>query len=259
LSALLIPIASQANNLYGIGLTHLMYTPTDIKRKTIVRGDRPYTAVLYVSHSLTSADPVRKQRLTTELALGVLGKAALGEELQEWVHRQLGFDKPQGWPYQLPTDVVVNYQIQYEKQIVQLSPYLQLLGLASANAGTLSNNINAGLLFRAGLFSNYFINYERPTADKPPGYRKFQLFLYGRPVVRLLLDDSALQGGIFTRNQADYVLTSGLMNHSFVQLECGAVLTRNRLGVSFSERWISAQFAGAPTQQIGNITLFVGI
>jgi lipid A 3-O-deacylase len=260
LSALLIPLAGQVNNMYSIGLTHLMYTPTDIKKKTIIKGDRPYTATLYATHALTSSDPENKQRLTTELGLGVLGRAALGEELQLWIHRQLGFDKPQGWQHQLPTDVVINYLIQYEKQLVQPSANLQVLGLLSTNLGTLSNNVNAGLIVRAGLFSDYFSNYERQTSNQRINpYRKFQLFFFVRPTVRFVMNDSVLQGGIFTHRQADYVLNSDFLNHAFMQVEYGGVLMHNRLGISFSEKLITPQFKGAPSQQVGNITLFVGI
>ncbi|WP_338868412.1 lipid A deacylase LpxR family protein [Spirosoma sp. SC4-14] len=259
LSALLIPIAASANNMYSVGLTHLMYTPTNIKQKSVIRNDRPYTAVLYATHGLTSADSVRKQRLITELGLGVLGRAALGEELQIWVHRQLGFDEPQGWRYQLPTDLLVNYLIQYEKQLFQPSAGLQALGMMSANVGTLSNNINAGLMVRAGLLGNYFTNFERPAGNRSPSYRKRQLYAFMRPTLRLLLDDSTLQGGFFTRSRAYYVLNNKLLNRSVAQLEVGAVLTRNRLGLSVSEKFISPTFKGVPSQEVGNITLFFGL
>jgi len=259
LSALLFPIAAKANNMYSVGITHLMYTPTNIKQKSVDRNDRPYTAVLYATHGLTSVDSVRKQRLTTELGLGVLGKAALGEELQVWVHRQLGFDEPQGWRYQLPTDFALNYLVQYEKQLLQPAPGLQILGLLSANVGTLSNNLNAGLMVRAGLLGNYFTNFERPIGNQLPSYRKLQLYAFLRPTIRFLLDDSTLQGGFFTRNTAYYVLDNNLLNRSVTQFELGAVVTRNRLGVSISERFISPTFKGVSSQEVGNITLFIGI
>ena len=263
LSVLLIPIAGRANNLYGIGLTHLMYTPSNLTRNDVIRGDRPYTAVLYATHSLTSSDPVHKQRLTTELGLGVLGKAAFGEQIQTWVHQELGFNKPKGWSHQLPTDLALNYLIQYEKQLAQPSPTVQILGLLSTNLGTLTNALNAGITLRAGIFNDYFSNYEQPAVSPDAGsrshYRKFQLFFFMGPTARLIINDSVLQGGIFTHNQADYALNRDLLTHGVVQVEYGVVASRNRLGLSFSEKLITAQFAGAPLQQFGNITVFIGL
>ncbi|MVM37803.1 DUF2219 family protein [Spirosoma sp. HMF3257] len=266
LSALLIPIGEnphEVNNLYSIGLTQLMYTPSDITNKEVIRTSRPYAALLYITHSLTSSDPIHHQRLTTELDLGVLGKAAFGEEVQTWFHKQMGYNKPEGWSHQLPSDVVINYLIQYEKLLVQPSPNLQILGLLSTNVGTLNNNINAGITFRAGIFSDYFSNYERPAivegVHHAPNYRKVQFFFYMRPVARLVMDDSILQGGFFSHDRAQYVVDRDLLKRAFVQFEYGAVLSRNRLGVSFSEKLITPQYEGAPSQQVGNLTLFIGL
>lgn len=255
--------ASGADNLYSVGLTQLMYTPADINKKDILRGDRPYTAVLYGTHSLVSADPVGQQRLTTEISLGVLGKAALGQQAQTWVHEQLGFNTPKGWAHQLPTDVVINYLVQYEKRLIRFSPSVEVLGLASTNLGTLTNAFHAGFTVRAGIYSDYFSNYERPGIRKgaSPGarYHKVQAFFFVRPVAHLILTDSALQGGVFTRNEADYVLAPSLFTHEYVQFEYGFVLARNRLGISFSERDLTPQFKNAPSQQIGNLSLFIGL
>ena len=219
--------------------------------------------MLYATHGLTSSDPVHLQRLTTELSIGVQCKAALGEQAQTWFYKKLGFDKPQGWSHQLPTDVVLNYLIQYEKQLVQPSPKLQIIGLLSTNVGTLASNINAGITFRAGIFNGYFSNYERlavvDNKSLTPRYRRFQFFFYMRPVVRLVMDDAILQGGFFTHRRAEYVIDRDLLKREFVQFEYGVVLSRNRLGLSFSEKLITAQYEGAPSQQVGNLTVSIGL
>lgn len=263
LSALLIPIAGQVDNLYGVGLTQLMFTPADITRKDISYGDRPYTGVLFFSHSLASSDHVNHQKLTTELGLGVLGRASLAGETQIWIHKNLGFTKPEGWDHQLPTDVMINYMIQYEKLVVQPSPNLEIIGLLGANVGTLYNNLNVGLTFRAGLFSDYFSNYERPAvqegASHTKDYRRFQFFFFMRPTARLVMDDSMLQGGFFTHDRAEYVMDRDLINRANIQFEYGFILGYNRFGVSFSEKLRTAEFSGGPNQQIGNLTLFIGL
>ncbi|MFD2572653.1 lipid A deacylase LpxR family protein [Spirosoma soli] len=269
LSALLIPIGSQRfeddndpnaiDNLYGVGLTQLMYTPSDITQENVIRQSRPYTGVLYATHSLISSDPIHKQRLTTELGLGVLGKAALGKEVQTWFHEKFGFDKPRGWQHQLPTDVVINYLIVYEKALVQPSPNLEIIGLLSTNVGSLSNNINAGITFRAGIFGNYFSNFPNREAASQPGKRPFQFYFFMRPVGRLVMDDAVLQGGFFTHNSAEHVIDRDLLNRGYMQFEYGVVLSRNRLGISFSEKLITAQYNGAPSQQVGNLTFSFGL
>ena len=263
LSSLLIRASDKADNLYGVGLTQLMYTPSDLTRSDISYGDRPYTGVLYLSHSLISSDQARQQKITTEFDLGVLGKAALAGETQIWVHKQLGFNRPMGWDHQLKSDVVINYLIQYEKEIIQPAKNLEIIGLLGANVGSLYNNLNAGITFRAGLLNDYFSNYERPTADqkasRPPGYRKTQFFFYMRPIARLVMDDSTLQGGTFTNSKEEYVIDRDLITRINVQFEYGFVLLHNRLGVAFSQKLRTAEFDGGPNQQYGNLILFIGL
>jgi hypothetical protein len=45
---ILLSFGPDTAKVYSYGVTHLMYTPSDISSKQIVRGDRPYAAVLYL-------------------------------------------------------------------------------------------------------------------------------------------------------------------------------------------------------------------
>jgi lipid A 3-O-deacylase len=263
LSNLLMKITENADNIYGWGITQNLYTPIDISTKDIQYGDRPYAGVAFLSHILISSDPIKKQKLTTSLGLGTIGKYAYGKEVQTWVHDVIHYQRPEGWDHQIKSDGVVNYSINYERQVFSPSKNLEIIGSVLGNVGTLNNNVGLGLQFRAGLFNNYFSNYERPTFKGSTvtegSKRKFQFYFYMKTDVTAVMDNAVLQGGFFSHDSSPYVIKKDDINRVFMQYEYGIVVAHNRLGIAFYQKLRTAEFKGYYTQQIGNLTLYIGL
>lgn len=263
LSKLLVPLNNSSDNIYAIGLTQQIFTPSDIQRTDVIVNERPYAGLLYGSHTLVSADYEKKQRLTTEIVIGVLGPASLAGETQTWVHEQIGAATPKGWANQVKNDIILSYQVRYEKLMLEPSKDLEVIGILEGNAGTLSNNLTGGLLFRAGVFNSYFSNYEKPGAKESSStstpYKKFQFLFFLRPSFTTFMDNSTLQGGYFTgKNSVQTIKTDDLTRY-YLDFEAGFVIGHKRVGLSLSQRLRTAQYTDAPVQQFGNLTLFVGL
>ena len=259
-SNLLMKIGGNDNHLYGWGLNQDMYTPSSIAQKNILYGDRPYCGVTYLSHILISSDE-EKQKLTTSLGLGLIGEYSLAGEAQSWVHGLFNYQKPKGWDNQISSDIIINYAIQYEHLLFQPTPNLEIITGLHANAGTLYNNMGLGLQFRAGLFNNYFSNYEQLTfrSKKPASVRKFQFYIYMKTLGTAVMDDATLQGGFFNHSSSPYVISKDSISRFTMQYEYGIVLAVKRLGFSISEKLRTQEFKGSYAQQVGNITLYIGL
>ena len=82
-----------------------LYTPEDIKTTELVEDDRPYAAWLYVGAGLV----VENGRIldVMEFSLGVVGPAALGEQVQSGIHEIIDSPLPQGWDNQLHNELTV--------------------------------------------------------------------------------------------------------------------------------------------------------
>lgn len=259
---LLMKITNSANNLYGWGLTQNIYTPNQIKETAIQYGDRPYAGTLYASHILISSDKEKKQQLTTNVSLGVIGKPSLAGQAQTWVHGIINYQKPQGWNNQIKTDVILNYYILYEHLLFNPTPNLEIIGGIHSNIGTLYNNAGFGVQFRGGLFNNYFSNYGRPAfySGVPNGsIRKFQFYFYMKTIGTAVMDDATLQGGFFTHNSSPYAISKDSINRFTMQYEYGIVIGKNRWEISVSEKLRTAEFKGSYVQQVGNLTLNFGL
>ena len=106
---------------FGIGLGHNIFTPDDKQSRALVVDDRPYAAWLYLSFSLLSYQE-REPRAgalgdvdviqTLALDVGVIGPAALGEEIQNNWHTLIGVEEAKGWDNQLENEPGLNLTYQ---------------------------------------------------------------------------------------------------------------------------------------------------
>lgn len=82
-----------------------LYTPENIEISAPQPNDRPWAAWLYGSAALSSVTGDHADEL--ELSLGMVGPAALGEEVQTIVHKAINAETPEGWDNQLDNEVGV--------------------------------------------------------------------------------------------------------------------------------------------------------
>jgi hypothetical protein len=82
-----------------------LYTPEDIQSTELIPDDRPYAGWLYLGTGLALENGKVLDLL--ELSLGIVGPAAGGEELQNWIHGIIDSPEPKGWHNQLPNEPTV--------------------------------------------------------------------------------------------------------------------------------------------------------
>lgn len=83
-----------------------LFTPTDRSRSDPIPEDRPYAAALLVGlgYNARNGEHLR----TTQVQFGVVGPLALGEQVQNAVHKLIGDEKFMGWDHQLRNEPVLN-------------------------------------------------------------------------------------------------------------------------------------------------------
>lgn len=85
-----------------------MWTPSDLRSRTPIEGERPYASLLYVDASLYALDEDQVSRFG--VMIGTTGDNALTEHSQKFVHSLTGSTQPQGWDYQIYDQWVLNLQ-----------------------------------------------------------------------------------------------------------------------------------------------------
>lgn len=153
-SKLLLKLGKKAEDVHGMFFSQECFTPTSIRSDTILTGNRPFAACIFIGQVRISSLPEKKTRLTTEIVIGLLGSRAGCMETQQTIHGWIQGIDPHGWQYQVANDLILNYYAKYDKLIISRK-YVELLGFCAIRAGTLYDNLSLGTKIRTGVMSSF--------------------------------------------------------------------------------------------------------
>ena len=91
-------LEGQSAHAFAAGL--LVFTPRDLGARNVVRGDRPYASLFFVSAGRRYASTDSPVAYDTSLTVGVLGLAA-ADDVQRVLHDVTGSAQPKGWSHQV--------------------------------------------------------------------------------------------------------------------------------------------------------------
>lgn len=252
-SSLLLKISND-KNIYGWGIAQYMFTPSRIDIPEIQYNDRPYAGTLFAIHSLSSYDYSRRLKVTSELYLGVMGPMSLAEETQLWVHGLFNYTKPEGWKNQVPNDIVINYNLRLEKEMIHVPDKLFVTGTIETFNGTLYNAMGAGFILRAGKTRNFFDSQNEFSSEK----KKARFYVMLKPTLRVIYYNALLEGGIITNikdSHKGYVLNKDQIERLNVFAEAGLVYEHPKIKVMFMQKMRTAPIKNGNAIELGNISL----
>jgi hypothetical protein len=194
-------IMSQSpNTLYAITLNQQMYTPEDIEATELVPDDRPYAGWLFVR--LQSSDRTKNNLIISGVEVGVVGPAALAEELQDIVHEWTDSTPPQGWDNQLQNELGIN--------IIHLRAHnwrwdsakidQEIVAHAGGSLGNVNTHAEVGGLYRIGInipddmAASFLGNSALGTREMN---QRYSVYLFTAATGRYVLQDIFLDGNTF--------------------------------------------------------------
>ena len=145
---------SQSGVIYNLGQS--IFTPKNIKRKDLIRDDRPYAGWLYGGASIVSKVGVNdnfEYGNSLEVTVGIVGPGSHADNVQDQFHRFLGTNRPNGWENQLEDEL--GLVLTYTRQWRYFSPgdsYLnyELSPHCVAALGNVYTYGGGGVIFRWG-------------------------------------------------------------------------------------------------------------
>ncbi len=237
-----LPYNKYAVHTYGLGVVQNIYTPSTTKLGGIQYGDRPYSGVLYASFSRNSTDLKRRQSLISEVNAGVIGPASEGEFVQSLVHNVVPTnDEPLGWEYQIQNDIVLNYDLWFEKQWF-LQGKFSANTILGAQAGTLYDKA----WFGASAYYSYIQNGFQSSNDLLSRIQKnaafnWRLFVDLRSSLNIY--DATLQGGMFNKSSV-YTISATETEKVVFKGQFGGGFTYKWLGFRATQNILSPEFVG---------------
>lgn len=140
---------------WGLALGQNIFTPEDTQARIPDPKDRPYAGWLYGSITFTSYTDTALGAF--EVQLGVVGPAALGEQVQNNVHDAIDVGRALGWDHQLKDEPGINLiltrQWRLNQPLLRDDPRGLALGLVpslTASLGNVQTYASAGLMVRVG-------------------------------------------------------------------------------------------------------------
>ncbi|MCB1121480.1 MAG: DUF2219 family protein [Verrucomicrobiae bacterium] len=153
------------NLAFSIGQN--MYTPSDIVTTELIEDDRPYAAWLYMSAGFHAKND--RVQDTFAIQLGMVGPAALGKEIQDFIHDWRGIAKAQGWHNQIHNEVGLNLvaerRVRFHTENTGKGWEADAIGNGGFVLGNVSTFLNMGLEGRFG----YNLPYDFGTTHIRPG------------------------------------------------------------------------------------------
>jgi lipid A 3-O-deacylase len=232
----------------GVLLMANMYTPASLTENP-VPGDRPYAGWLCLGTKGISNSYAQATRFTTEYTLGVIGPASLQGAFQKEFHKIIDRPEPKGWKNQIANDLALNLSFVGEKRIFKPSDNVDLVGIMELNIGTVTNYMGFGGMLRAGWFDDYFKNIFQVNGTTP-----WQVFAFARPMVRIIADNSLLQGGIFNFRASPYKIPKDDLYRFYMETEFGYGITYRKFNFTYSQSVRTAEFKDAKNMLWGKMS-----
>ena len=187
----------------------MIFTPLIRKTRTVEDIDRPYCGYLFGRYSETS---FRKKDavLQYSLTVGLVGKASLGEALQESYHTLFRYSQFTGWQYQVRNSIGADIGFLYAPTIWEDSSWAKIVPALQASLGTDFTNARIGAFFCLGAFeknANSALWNARVQRRQVTLRRRSELFVYWNPELMAQVYNVTLQGGMFDKGTGA-VLTS---------------------------------------------------
>lgn len=235
---------TETENRYGLAVEHIGFTPNRFELPEIQEGDRPFAAAIVLRSFLIATNLESRQRFYSALSVGLIGPGAFGKEMQTAIHEATGNKIPLGWDNQVKNDLVVQYEVGVEKQMLRYTDIFSLQVNATARLGTLFTNASAGVNSTLGIINNAFT-----SAQKRNGFR---LYTYAAPRLSFIGYDATLQGGLINQS-SPYTIAASEVERLTAQMDYGVVLKTKTLYFEYTRSVITREFTTGDSYKWGGV------
>jgi lipid A 3-O-deacylase len=242
----------------SIGLTQKIYTPGDTAAINPPLNDEPYAG--YLAATLGLIQDTQNTRSVLATSIGVMGRDAGAEIVQNGFHSIIGQGSTHGWAYQLPSEPAFDILASrtWRVPVAHLGGGLAVDALPqlSGMAGTTEIYAEPAINFRIGegLDSDFGAPLLRPGPSGSDAYhptRPFVWYLFAGIAGKLVGHDEFLQGSDFqTSRSVDPYRAVG-------QFDAGIAIIWHGVRISYTQVFETRRFHGevGGIQEYGSLAL----
>ncbi len=227
--------------MMGFAAEHLAFTPSTIAFDSLLSNDRPFAGTVRLHLLFESIDPQRNSSLSWTLSGGIIGKEALGKELQTGVHRITGNPHPKGWHHQIRTGLLLDAGLFAQQQYMNFGRWFIAVAEESANFGTSRIDATLGTRIQLQLF----------TPNK-----RWGIAFYANPAFRFVGYDGTLQGSIIGQ-RSEYIIARKDVSRVIFEREFGILGTAGNVSAMAVFNMHTKQYDAGMTHRWGGLRLVI--
>lgn len=222
-------------NIQRFGFGGTAYTPQDIAASEIVKGDRPYASLLFVSVGNISYDRSRGLILQSDLVVGSIGSPGPGNA-QAYVHRNHWFGserpEPEGWDNQIGFNgsLIVNYNTRMQGLITPQQSFSNFQCVvpywtAKADIGNYMINLQGGFKldlfnYNSSILQDYAVSFPALTENRETPKKNIRFNFFVEPSFRIAAYNATLEGLLFN-DRSVYTISHQDVNRLLFEVNGG--------------------------------------
>ena len=218
----------QEHHITTIGVSHKIYTPRAYGSSRIIRYDRPFAGALYGTMGGRKTH-TPNESIYTELQFGILGPYTGAQPIQTEWHEFTNSDIPGGWQHQLRTSVILNYNFQYDQNLIKRKN-IALINSNRIEIGTYKVNIQSGVNLLFGHFNHPFYGVAVSNKNK----KTWTTYIDIDSRIKIIGFDATLQGSVFHTKDP----------HTFTSSEINRFVFQNSVKFNIMRHWMLIGIAG---------------
>ena len=243
----------------GCGLMQMIIAPQKTSLTIPDKNDYPYAGALFAIHTSHSANTSKKISFQSEWVVGMMGPPSFAKQTHIFFHRLIKDPAPTGWDYQLPADLLLNYNIKAEKQLTG-NKNIGLIAYGEIRSGTMNDALSPGLRLQFGNNKDYFSGLTRQYFVEKISKLSFSV----QASADLIFYNALLQGGLFNSNSPVHDRnsksgTTSKLNNLTGSIEFLLLFSLKKFAVSFDQKFTSAELKDYGGHSIGNISVYAVI
>lgn len=242
-------------NSYELG--QMIFTPENVNFYRDGSGiDRPFCGYLYASYNRAIFLP-QEQVVQWAISIGTVGPNALGQNVQELIHKWFQFKSFRGWDTQISNEVGVNATAKYATVLSPIkTDLIAVIPELEVTVGNLFINAKMGGYFCVGLMESASYNsLFNAGIGKSTIYKKHnaELFFYWHPQFIYQVYNATVQGGLFFKDMSD--ITAPIWSTIYTQ-SFGVLLAAKRVSTKLEIVYLTQE---AKTQKSPQRYASIGI
>jgi hypothetical protein len=243
-------LEGQSGHAFAAGL--LVFTPRDLTASNVVRGDRPYASLFFVSAGRRYASAESPVAYDTSLTVGVLGLAA-AYDVQRVLHDLTDSVQPKGWSHQISDggEPTVRYSVARQAILANFgwgpwrgdSKWTSALSLGTVTEASVALNARWGRIespwWAFTPEQDMYVQETQPAPPPLPDGAPLEVFAFAGARLKARAYNAFLQGQF---RHSDLTYGEGDLNPLLGEAWAGVELrTASGWAVEYLGRWQSAE------------------